>query len=258
MKISKQQLIDYQDFTIRNVSLSKENRKDFFLIKNILLASNPDEYSTDFLELINSIDKRLYEEWHPFVKFPPFLSWFLFFLGILIQILILYILNNFYSYFINKELLFILLLIIIFFHTILLHSPAHYIVGLLFRIHTKSIFIYRSSIAKAGFPFKYLAFFMILPGIKYDFFSLIKAEKIKRAIYFSAGIWGTYSIMILNYFLLFDKTWGRIQYEFSVLSVFIIAIILLFTIFTSVLYYGDLYKTKLVYKKNKKIELEIN
>ena len=206
------------------------------------------------MELLTKVDYILFSKWIRSRVLPAYFGLILTILGLLIQIMVFLIIFSYFDY-VDPFIVFNFIFLLIFIQSAVLHAPAHYIIGIIFGIKTRNIFIAKSSIGKANNFFKYLAKIMIVPGLKYDLKSFLESSKHKRALFLSAGIWITYPLLFFN--LIFVTIYHEaILPDFipNFVLVFIIGMSM-FVIFTSLKYYGDLYKVKELYKKREGIEV---
>ncbi len=216
-------------------------------IRKWALNQEPSELDLSTIKALDNVDKYLFKKWSPSMILSPRFSWFLLFIGVILEFLYLGMWFIIYPNFDNKIMGYGLLFAIIFLQTYFLHVPAHYIVGNLVKIRTSNIFIAPTALRKAPFPFRIIGKIAYVPGLKYDLESLLLQNRWKRALMLSAGVLISYGLFVLNLIILIIVPANN-QPEWITSTTLMIIFILIFAIFISSWYwYGDLYKVRLVY-----------
>ena len=178
MKISKTELHSL----FNSDRVNPELRKKFYILKKYCSSLDPAKLDENLVQLMTEMDNVLFTKWKISAKFPAYFGLVLASLGLFIQILIITIILNFFDP-ANSIYSFIFVFLLAFIQSVVLHAPAHYIIGLIFNIKTKNIFIAKSSIRKANNFFKYFAIIMVVPGLKYDLKSFLESSRTKRALF---------------------------------------------------------------------------
>lgn len=254
-KISKSDLESIIKLNEKNQTIPKALKMIYFKTKKEFLTLNPDEIDKDLIKSLSKIDDIFFSKWSNPVKLPAYFALFLMLLGLVLQAFTFILLFFYFNDVFDPTITFFIIFIVTFVGTAIFHVPAHYLIGLLVGIKTKKVFIATSSIGKGNLIFRFISKVMIVPGLKYDLETFLKASKSKRAVFLSAGVWLTYPIMFFNLILTLVY-YDDILPEFITYFVIIFIIGLSFFVFiTSWVYYGDLYKVRQIYKKREKLDI---
>jgi hypothetical protein len=237
--------------------VSANSRKKFWIVRNWALAQNPHDLPVDLIRALDAFDKELFSKWTEKIILPMFFPWILLIIAITIEILFLGLWKFYYPYADDKGVVFFVFLLFMLLQTAILHLPCHFITGLLTNIRTWKIFIAPSSMRKAKSPFKYLAFLLWTPGLKYELAAMLKASKFKRAVMLSAGVTFSYLLFYLNLFIfILFPVHGQPTWVTWLITIGMTSVLLLFVL-TSWFWHGDFYKAKMIYQKRKDIKIKM-
>ncbi|MFX1512955.1 MAG: hypothetical protein ACFFCQ_10240, partial [Promethearchaeota archaeon] len=184
--------------TTSTQSFDKKARNLFWQTRKWALNQEPADLDPSLIKALDKMDKYSFSRWTPWRMFSPRFSGILLYNGIILEFLFLLLWFVFYPSFNYKILGFGLVIAILFLQTYFLHVPGHHIVGKFFKIRTSNIFIARTTLRKAPFPFRIIGKIGYVPGLKYDLESLLLQDRWKRALMLSAGVLLSYGLFAFN------------------------------------------------------------